>query len=299
MPTPYITPTTLLNAPTGISWSTIPSGDATPAAKLAAQYDICYRVTDEIDGIVNQPLRATIDTETQIGPDFRFTLGNNGVARLQLSRYPVLAIVSAQYAPATQIPPVWVTIPADALYIESPSIGQQGTVAPDAAGAGPTAILVGPGYVSWARGRKGTRLQVTYTNGWPHAGITANAAIGATSLAVDDCTGWVGVRGTVYDGQNTEDVTVTAASVTSGPGTLTLGTGLQFAHAPGVLFTSMPRSVQQAAIYLAVASTLMRGASATTIQMLPGMATGGAPRLSAEDLQKAAAKLLAPFGRVI
>ena len=71
---PYVSPLTLLTAPTlgdsGIDFTTIPPGDdVTPAQNMAAIWDMCARATSRCDEFTNQVLRATIDTELCQGPD--------------------------------------------------------------------------------------------------------------------------------------------------------------------------------------------------------------------------------------
>ena len=70
------------------------------------------------------------------------------------------------------------------------------------------------------------------------------------TLPVDDCTGWAitsefgvtGAAGTVYDTGQQETMQVTAASATSGPGTLTLASALTFGHGNGTMVTTLPQS---------------------------------------------------------
>src|SRR5580704_12081192 len=106
---PYISPTTLITAPTGIDWSTIgPAGDdITPAQNMAEIWNMCARATSRTDGYVNQTLRATTDVELLHGPDYRVTAGpaaggssatpywgNTQAqnARLIMSRWPILQV---------------------------------------------------------------------------------------------------------------------------------------------------------------------------------------------------------------
>jgi len=297
--TPYLTPDILLNAPTGISWRTVPAPGASPQQQLAEQLRICQRVTSEIDRECNQVLRATVDIDEFDGPDFVITVNARGIARMALTRWPVLSITSAQYCGADVFPRSWTTIPVDQLSLEYSTPGIYGSGAPDDSASGPNAVLVAPGYLDWSRGRRGWRLQVTYVNGWPHTSLTAAAADATTTLAVDDCTGWAGITGTLYDGDATEDVHVLSASVASGPGTLTLSAATTFPHAKGVLLTSMPAVVQQAGIYLAMAQALTRGATATTVQTLPGAKqTPGDSGGTIDALRTEARHILAAFRRV-
>jgi hypothetical protein len=295
--TPYITPDILINAPTGISWETIPNYDSTADEQYAEQTNICWRTTSFIDDYCNQPLRATIDSEEVLGPDFRVTVSEQGLVRFVPSRWPVTAVNAAQYTASWVVPPIWNPIPTNGMYVENQSIvgGGVSTVA----AAGPSSILITPGYVSWINGRKGFRLQVTYTNGYAHAGLVGSCLANATTLSLDDCTGMAGSVVTIYDGANTETVNVTATSVTQGPGTATLATGTKYAHvatpARPLIISAIPSAVQQAAIFYATYAALTRGATATTVQMMPGLNSGGT---GAGTLLQDAKDLLIPFRRV-
>lgn len=299
MVTPYVTPQLLLQAPTGIAWSTIPDRGSTADQQAAEQMNICLRATAEVDRICNQVLRATADPETQAGPDFRLTVNSNGVGRLILPRWPVLSVVSARVSPSTAFPLNWQDLPADAVRVENPPNG-----VPDNAGAGSAAVLISPYYINWFNGRGGWTIEVTYLNGWPHTSLTADAAVGATSLAVDDVTGWTGITGTVFDGALSERISVVSVTplvaggdTPTGPGQLNLASSTAAAHATGVLVTTMPENIQWATIMLATAQALTRGATATTTQSLPGARTsmGG----DAAGLRAAAVDILGDYARVI
>jgi hypothetical protein len=298
--TPYITPDILNNAPTGMSWETIPDFDSLQTAQLAEQTNICWRTTHFIDTYCNQPLRATIDTEEVLGPDYRLTIDHNGLARFLTSRWPVTAIISAQWSASYVVPAAWNPIPANQMFIESTSVIDGGISTISA--AGPSAIRIAPGYVSWLNGRGGCRLQVTYQNGFAHAGVVADVAAGATQLHVDDCTGMTGKYMHLYDGQLTEFTQVLSASTTTGAGVVTLAEGLSYSHSASaqkpLIISSLPASVQQAAIFYATYAALTRGATATTVQAMPGVVTGGVGTRSSSLLQDAR-DLLQPYRRVL
>lgn len=290
--TPYCTVPELTAAPTGISWSTIPPYKGTTPAQMAAeQANILGRATAQADAYTNQILRATLNTEQVSGPDYRVTVMTGvGNGRVILSRWPILSITQVQVAPNGVFPRQWTTLPAGSYDIEHPTIGLFDTVAPSAAGDGGQSIVISPGYVNWCGGRNGVLLRISYVNGWPHTSLTAAAAIGAQTLQVDDCTGWAitgefgvtGAAGIIYDSGQQETVQVTAASVTSGPGTISLASPLTFGHAAGVMLTTLPQSVIQATILFSAAQALVRGATSTTVHQIPG--TGASGGKGAEDL---------------
>jgi hypothetical protein len=301
---PYINPSILLEAPTGINWGTLPSLRPTPDQQYAAQYNICVRATGMIDAYCNQPLRATIDTEEFTGPgDFRVQNQPTGVTRILCSRGPVVSVISGQVSSAASFPRSWSPIAADQFEPEVPLIGVYGTTAPGDSAAGGQAVLLAPGWVNWAFGRLSSRIQVTYQSGWPHGSLTLAATAGSSSLAVDDITGWLGAVGTVFGGAQQEAVQVTAVTpavtgAISGPGTLTLAAALSFNHQIGDIVSALPSAVQQAAILYATAQALVRGATSTAVQSLGGGTNSGGP-LGATDLEVAAGKLVHAYKRRI
>lgn len=307
--TPYVTPDILVNAPTGISWQTIPPGrNVTDAQRAAEQLNICMRATAEADTICNQVLRATLDTEYQSGPNYRVTYQQaTGNTRIILQRWPILSIQSVQVS-ANTFPRQWTTVPTGYYDVEHPVIGLYGTSAASGAGEGGQSILVSTPYGGWFLGRDGFLFKVQYTNGWPHSSLTQAANIGDTVLHVDDTTGWAttseatgvtGVTGVIYDAGAQEVAQATATSTTSGPGTVTLASPLTYPHLADTLFTSLPGSIMWAVTELAAAQALTRGATATTVQQIPGGggSTGGVMKVA--GLMEQAKADLAPFRRVI
>lgn len=307
--TPYLTREELLAAPTGISWSTLPAGaNVTDQQRIAEQLNVLGRATARVDGYCNQPLRATVDNEQVTGPNFRATVQvGTGNGRIILSRWPILSIISVQVAPSTVFPRQWTSIPAGQWDIEVPPVSVYGTVAPSAAADGGQAILIPPGWLNWCNGRNGWTIRISYVNGWPHTSLTSAVSPGATSIPVDDCTGWaitgefgqLGAAGVVYDSGQQETVQVTAASATAGPGTLTLSSALQFSHANGVMVTTMPQSVIDAMIEFAKADALIRGATSTTLKQIPGQGGGSGKSMGPQDYIKAGNCLIHPFRRTI
>ena len=294
---PYISPTTLLSAPTGIDWSTIPPGDdTTPAQNEAEWWNICNRVTDRVNGYCNQVLAATLDDELIHGPDYPYlTVGpagggqsrgpywgnvGNFNARAVVSRWPILQVTNVAYTPNNLWPRQWQTVPTGYYEPEKPPIGIYGSVAPSGSAYGSQAILIAPGYVNWYYGRNGYAVQISYINGWPHTEITQAATAGSTTLTVSDTTGWaitsyqgqLGATGVVKDTGQQEVVHVTAATTTAGPGVLSLSSPTAYPHPAGILATTMPASIEEACILFATAEALTRGATSTTIHDIGGHA---------------------------
>ncbi len=262
----------------------------------------------------SQELRATITPEQDYGPDRTITVLPNDFGRFQLSRWPVLQIVSGRWSGA-MLPPSWQAIATTAMTTETSYLAPYGSIVGDGAAQGPNAVLIAPGIVSWWGGRKGTLVQVTYLNGWPTCGIDQSAVAGATTIHVDDITGWwngtAGARGTIYDPPWREDVTVTGAptpdiaGASSGPGTLPVS-ALQFPHAPTeastttpnltVLLTTMPRSLLQAGLFFAAYYGLLRGSQAAVMQTAGGQKLSGSS--SVDAWYERGQKIMAHYARV-
>lgn len=311
MSRPYLSVQELISAPTGIDWASIPKRGASAQDQLAEQTQLCLRVSARMDEIASQNLQATVDTEEQRGPDFWLTVDNQtGEGRLVCSRWPILSIVSGQWAPSAsyqQSGPPWTAIPTWQMRTDSVLLGELGTLAPGASAAGPNAILLAPGVVDWSNGRRGCRVQVTYVNGWPNAIVQASTgkpngpASGDSSIHVDDITGWAGVAGTAYDGALTEPVSVQSVTpdttgAIAGPGLLNLAAPLIDPHAPGSRISAMPSSLQWAGLLIATSMALTRGATAIAAQSVRGTLMGSGR--SIEDLNVEAEGILLPYARI-
>jgi hypothetical protein len=302
--TPYITQDALQREPLGIAWGSLIPRSGSPLDLANVLTDLCEQATALVDGHCNQPLRATLNTEELTGPGGN-RVGvdpNTRVATCVMRRGPVLQVTGVQVCPARAFPRAWTPVPAGNFAPASPVIGMYGTSSPADSGEGGQAVVIAPGWVTWTEGRHGTQIQVSYVNGWPHTSLTANAAAGASSVAVDDCTGWApaatgepGAVGVLYDAGAQEAVTVTGASAVSGPGTLTLSAPLGYSHNAGVLLTTMPGQIRWATALFAAAQALTRGATTTTIQTTTGQAAGSK---GMRELAVDARSALTPFRRV-
>jgi hypothetical protein len=309
--TPYITGPMLQSGawPTGVSFLSLPPGrDVTDEQRLAAATNVAAEGTSEVDAFCNMPLRCTLTTETFRGPgDFRTEIQTgSGLCRVILQRLPVLAITNVQVAPNAVFPRQWTTVPSGWYEPEYPALGLYDSIAPSAGGQGGQAILIAPGYVNWRLGRHGFVIQVTYYHGWPHTSLTAAADEGDSELSVDDCTGWgittlagTGAAGVLYDSGSQEPVSCTGTSVTTGPGTLSLASPLQYAHDAGVMTSSFPQDIIWGAALFASAAALTRGATATTIQEAPGRGSGSGGDVGVSGLIKAAKAKVKPYARTI
>lgn len=317
MATPYITPAMLTSAPTGVAWSIIPMPKATTQQQFAEQLNICHRATTMIDGFVNQPLRATIDTEQRSGPgDYRINIEQStGNTRWILSRWPVTEILAIQVSGNAQFPRQWNQVASGMFDIENPVIGVYGSyLSGGSAGSGGQSILIAPGYGSWWNGRNGCRFSCTYVNGWPHAGITANATAGSSTITVDDVTGFTGASAYIYDDASSETVHITSVTANTpatlpngggtapaGPGTLTLAAPLTYNHTgavpTNVVISSIPSDVLWATMLAATTQALESGITSVSIQNVAGSQTAGGHGVS--DLSLQWESIMEPFRRVI
>lgn len=307
--TPYVTPAILQQAPTGISWNTIPSGSqVTAQQRTAEQWNIAQRASSQADSYCNQILRATLNTEFIQGPDYYATVQQaTQNVRVILSRWPVTAVTAISVSP-NFFPRQYTALPTGFWDIETPVLGVYGSSAPTGSGQGGQSVIfsssAGGG---WALGRSGFIFQISYVSGWPHCGLTAAVTAGTSTLPVDDCTGWAlssesgsttGATGNIYDpGGEQETVQVSASSVTAGPGNLTLVSPIQYNHPQGTMVSTMPPSIQWATTLLASAIAMTRGATATSIHTIPGASAGDAK--SATGMVEEAELLLHGYRRVI
>lgn len=217
----------------------------------------------------------------------------NGV--LQMRQWPVTEVLAIQIAPARSFPRAWTPVPAGQWDIRHPLMYSGDTASATAPDGGWT-IDVAPGWIgrcgqgrgaggTWSGGggRGSQRVQVCDINGWPHTSLTATALAGTTALHVDDVTGWTGASGFAYDGAATESLAVASVSATtlftlpndagtaqSGPGTVTLASGLAYQHQKGTMISAFPAVLIEAAIYAACLQALDAGIDAIAVQSLSG-----------------------------
>jgi hypothetical protein len=286
----------LLDRPAGISWAVIPRLNASTAEQVAQLEDVCRTSVSVVDSYCLQPLRSSVVTETAIGPGLpRVGVDRNtGIGTLITRRRFVAEALAVQVSPARAFPPRWALVTAGQFSVRHPMAA---TLAPVLATGpdGGTVIDVAPGWITRDHGRGGLRVMNSYASGWPHAGLTADAAEAAESVTVDDVTGWGAIgAGIIYDGASTEEVQVTAAdaaaplqlpgaagTVPSGPGTLTLAAPLAFAHDAGAVISALPAAALHAAA-LAAAVQALEGIDAIATQSLSGQMAGGTGALATE-----------------
>lgn len=313
MATAYLSLSMLNSASTGIPWDQIPEIDANDLAKAAEQTNILSRATSLVDTYCHQPLRSVVSTEPLFGPGMpRFGwLPDTDVPQLVMRRWPITEILAIQLSPMRAFPRAWSAMKPEAYEIEFPVIDLYSYPGSPTAPDGGFSILCSPDAIPRGTTRRGSlRALVSYTNGWPHTSLTASADAGESVLQVDDVTGWGGVAGIAYDGASTENLTVLAAAADNpvelpngvgvaqtGPGTITLAAPLTEDHAPGVLVSAMPASVQLGMVYGCILQALDSGVEAITAEVLPGSTTSGGNGTA--WIAGEFARIFNPFRRVV
>ena len=70
----------------------------------------------QVDEYCNQPLRATLSTEEQSGPDYYLTVQvGSGMGRMVLQRWPITQIVAVSVAASAGFPTQWTPGPGRVL----------------------------------------------------------------------------------------------------------------------------------------------------------------------------------------
>jgi hypothetical protein len=231
---PYVSPQEFTNAPTGLNLQTlVPTG--TSADNSAELMRVLLRASGWIDNFCNQQLRATVNTEIK-----HVWVGRDGYLSIFPNYWPIISLSSLSYRVYPQ--QGWMTID-------------------------PTQVDILPNRF-WATGLAlpatlRVTVQYTYTNGWPVSSLSSAVSAGATTLPLTNTTGIVsGTLLTVYDGINTEQVTVSSVAGSN----VTVSAPIAYAHAAGIHVSSLPDEVREACIL--VASAFIRDREAGDIVMM-------------------------------
>lgn len=279
---PYLTTDEYVAAPTAVDTSQlVPGGNA--AANTAALAAVIARASSWIDEICCQVLAATSDTESGI-----YRVRRDGYVILVTKRFPILevdaisiGVVASQLAPLD-------TNDAANIWID----GQRIFV--------PVSLMPAPGVWAPSAIAPGNRLFVvfTYVNGFPNTtvAVAANAATVPTTVTVSSALGiYAGSQLNIYDGANTELVTVTSVA-----GNVVTVPALAHSHAVGVSVSGLPPAVKQAAISLTSCLIKTRGTQAIAMASIDDqpskkekLESGGGED---EDIAR---DLLIPFTRVV
>lgn len=246
--TPYLTAAEYQTAPTAVDLSALDVTSSSPTAQTAALIRKIAGASSWADRICHQVLAATLDVEQA-----RVRVNRNGVARMPLRFKPILEVdtVSVGLRPS-QMTALPASNAADVVIdfhgiVDIPVLG----VSYGTGSAPPGQLSVGDEPL----------VQVSYVNGYPNTVLASGVAAGVSSITVTSALGvYPGTTLTVYDGANTEPVTV-ASTYTTGT-ILPLSAPLAFPHAAGISVSALPPAVKEAVICLTSALIKTRGSEA-------------------------------------
>lgn len=297
MSTRLVTVNELLQAPTGIDWASINEASTASAAEIVEQSNIIDRASSWVSNYIygrDARCDATTDTETArlARNHTKAYVDNDGWLWFRTDMYPILSVSSMQWAVAGAG--------------DSPATYNALTTA--------NLQIYGEGYRTnriadysqdWSFLAGYGLIKTTYVNGWPNATLsaTANSSASTTTLTVDTTLGMSAVAGaigntlTIYDGANTEVVTV--SSVTDG--THVVVSSLANAHTPSssnvVGISALPFDIKWGTIMACVHFARERGADAVVMQSSGNLSmTPKSPRGNALDEAK---EYLKPFRRIV
>ena len=282
---PYLTLTEYKNAPTALDYGNLVQG-GNQAAQDAELSNAILRASSHIDQFCHQIIGATVDVEQQ-----RVRIGNDGSLRLHPKYFPIVALTALNIGVNPQSV-VAVPDPSQAWLEEQEIIYPYANAnltysSQGALGFGP---MGGP--------RNTMYVNYSYVNGYANSTLAANTSVGATSITLADGTGLVaGEQITIYDGANTEIVTV-ASTYTFGSATVPLTAALAYAHTAGVSVSALPAAIKQACILITSAYLKIRGDASLVMATStnPGQQISGAQKVGSDIA--VAEQILEPFRRI-
>lgn len=304
-PLPYLSNSQYIFAPTAMdTTSLVPGGDS--AAQAQALADTLRRASRWADSMCfgMDPAGKGASLAASLSVESVYTRVKANELRLICDYRPIVQVVGIdvgfdpgtvssigpQAAAMTRIGRRTITVPYGVGYIANRP-GDTAMNGPHVGGGGSL-------YAVWS-----------YVNGYPHTKLVSPVVAGATTCVVEANDGSGGVWGlipgstqlTVYDGDLTEMVTVTA--ITPGTTTTTLTT-TAFANAHAVPaapdfvpVTALPPDVHQGVISLTTMLIKTRGARALVMPTMPGGAPSRQALAQAGALEdwKIAEMLLTPY----
>ena len=282
---PYLTLAEYKNAPTAIDLSNLVFNSQDPDIQDAELTNVITRASSWCDTWCNQILAATTQSEQQ-----RTRIGADGTFRFHPRYNPIIALTYMEYGnPSTQMQ----TLPdCSVAWIEDSEI-----IVPYA-NLSLTLSSQGPLQFGFPTSpRIETYIKYTYVAGYSNTTIVS-ATAGQNVLVVKNPTGFIaGQMLTIYDGYNSENVTV-ADTYTFGSPNINLTSNLLYSHAAGISISALPAAIKEAAILVTTAFLKVRGDSSMTMGVItsPSVSSPGKDKLS--DEIQLAKELLQPYRRV-
>jgi hypothetical protein len=285
MTKPYLTLTEFKNAPTALDYGNLVVG-GNQAAQDAELSNAILRASSWIDQECNQIIGATVDVEQQ-----RVRVRSDGTLRFHPRLYPIVALLDLQFG-YTPNSLQAVSDPSQAWFEEQEVIYPYAQMPQSMSSQGPLSF----GFP--ASGRPECYIKYTYVNGYTNTTIATIASAGSSVLLLQDGTGIVpGEQLTIYDGANTEIVTV-ASNYQFDTNTVPIVGALQYTHAVGVSVSALPAAIKQAAILMTSAFLKIRG-DASLIMGATNVVSGQtAPNSVFGNDVNVAKDLLKPFKRI-
>lgn len=280
---PYLTIAEYKQAPTAVDVDDFVGGGSL-ALNDVELGNVLARASSWIDAHCGQVLAATVDTDSM-----RARVSRDGFLRLHPRFWPIVSVNACSFG---STPQTMTTLDPTTCWIE-----QMAVVFPLVAS---NAAFLGPIQFSGNYMRNAEQfVTITYVNGYGNSVVASNTNAGVTSLPVRDITGFVpGARFTVYDGVNTEQLTVASSMVPgTGAGNIALVSATAYSHTAGVSTSALPPAVKQACIYITNVILKSRGNAAIAMTPLtPDNIISTNPAVAND--YSAAEDLLKPFRRV-
>jgi len=291
-----ITSQELLQAPTGFSWADISENGTSTAIEAIEQANVIDRASAIIRNYLAQDPTTTTDVEVARlgGGSTKAWVDTKGWLWFKADNFPILSLSKLEYSVA--------------------GVGSGGLTWSSVTAA--NTQIYGEGFRlnrladfsmdwSWLSLSPGL-IRATYVNGWPNMLMAAGTISAGSNVAitVDTTTGLsttVGAIGntlTIYDGANTEVITV--ASITDA--THFVASSVAFAHTANstnpVGISALPSDIKQACIWTCLATARVRGTDAIQMDSAGGVhGIGGGGGIDGDAWAKAE-YLLAPYTRI-
>jgi hypothetical protein len=274
--TPYITPDEYKASPTGVNVSQlVPRG--TPEQNDDALVVAISRASSYVDIHCRQVLAATLDTQSG-----RYRVQRGGFMRIPADNAPVVAVDSVKFGfvpsnltTITDLSNIW--IDRKVVTVPIPSVRTNNAFS----------TLAWDGRVY---------AVMTYVNGYANTLISANTAIGDTTITVDSTLGIIaGMELTIYDPGSTEVVTITNVA----GNVLTVSAPMSYAHEIGDSISALPSAIKQAVVLLTSAIIKTRGSEAIVMNTMSQPTVRAKGEAGMKEEITMAKELLVPFVRPV